>query len=225
MQITEQERYIASLDRAQSGIDLSFLRGRCVLVAGAAGMLGSCVVDLLRRYGQCRVIAMGRNAAAMEARFGPADDTYSFYRQDVSAPVAGFCEDVDYIVHAASNADPVRMAEDPVGTLMANVLGTRNLLDYGLTHKMKRFLFVSSGEVWPAERRAGRFYRRLLRPAGFVPSKKQLSRGKAGGRSSVSELHQSVWRRWGGGAALSPVWSHHDPKRQPGGLRISLERS
>ena len=49
MQITEQERYIASLDRAQSGIDLSFLRGRCVLVAGAAGMLGSCVVDLLRR--------------------------------------------------------------------------------------------------------------------------------------------------------------------------------
>lgn len=148
MQITEQERYIASLDRAQSGIDLSFLRGRCVLVAGAAGMLGSCVVDLLRRYGQCRVIAMGRNAAAMEARFGPADDTYSFYWQDVSAPVAGFCEDVDYIIHAASNADPVRMAEDPVGTLMANVLGTRNLLDYGLTHKMKRFLFVSSGEVY-----------------------------------------------------------------------------
>ena len=141
-------RYAACLKRALSGLDLSPLEGKRILVAGATGMLGSCVVDLLRSYGQCEVIAVGRNAAAAEERFGPADGTYSFYQQDVAEPIGESLGDVDYIIHAASNADPVRMARDPVGTLTANVQGTKNLLDYGLSHGMRRFLFVSSGEVY-----------------------------------------------------------------------------
>lgn len=148
MRITEHERYAISLRHALSGLDLSPLKGKCVLVAGASGMLGSCIVDLLRSDGRCRVVAMGRNRSAAEARFGPADDAYSFCRQDVTEPVAECSERVDYIIHAASNADPVRMAQDPAGTLLANVQGTKNLLDYGLSHGMERFLFVSSGEVY-----------------------------------------------------------------------------
>ena len=31
---------------------------------------------------------------------------------------------------------------------MSNIMGTKNLLDYGRTHGMKRFLYVSSGEVY-----------------------------------------------------------------------------
>ena len=148
MRLGENKRYAACLERARSGLDLSPLRGKRVLVAGAAGMLGSCVVDLLRGYGQCEVIAMGRSVSKAGERFGPADDTYSFYQQDVAEPVSEALGSVDYIIHAASNADPVRMAEDPVGTLTANVQGTKNLLDYGLSHGMRRFLFVSSGEVY-----------------------------------------------------------------------------
>lgn len=148
MRLGENKRYAASLARARSGLDLSPLQGKRVLIAGASGMLGSCVVDLLRGYGQCEVIATGRNAAVAEERFGPADGTYSFYRQDVAEPIKESLGSVDYIIHAASNADPVRMASDPVGTLTANVQGTKNLLDYGLSHGMRRFLFVSSGEVY-----------------------------------------------------------------------------
>lgn len=148
MRITENKQYAAALRRALAGLDLSPLRGSRVLVAGAAGMLGSCVVDLLRSYGRCQVIAVGRDALVAEERFGPADDTYFFCRQDVSEPMAETLGDIDYIIHAASNADPLRMAKDPVGTLLANVQGTKNLLDYGLSHGMKRFLFVSSGEIY-----------------------------------------------------------------------------
>lgn len=148
MRLGENKRYAACLERALSGLDLSPLCGKRVLIAGAAGMLGSCVVDLLRAYGQCEVIAMGRNAAAAGERFGPEDGTYSFRRQDVAEPIGELPGSVDYIIHAASNADPVRMAGDPVGTLTANVQGTKNLLDCGLSHGMKRFLFVSSGEVY-----------------------------------------------------------------------------
>lgn len=148
MKIAANKRYAASLARALSGLDLSPLAGRRVLVAGGAGMLGSCLVDLLREDGRCRVIAVGRDAAAARERFGPEDGSYSFYRHDVSEPLTNLSEHIDYIIHAASNADPLRMAKDPVGTLMANVEGTRNLLEYGMAHGMRRFLFVSSGEIY-----------------------------------------------------------------------------
>lgn len=138
MRLTENKRYAAALGRAVSGLELGPLEGKTVLIAGASGMLGACLTDALRRWGGCRVVAMGRSVPE------GADS----WRHDVSEPLAEFSEAVDYIIHAASNADPARLAEDPAGTLLSNVQGTKNLLDYGLAHGMRRFLFVSSGEVY-----------------------------------------------------------------------------
>lgn len=148
MYLLGSEQYCSALTKIVKEIDLGFLQDKTVLIAGASGMLGSCLVDLLRFDGRSRVIAMGRNAAYAEERFGPSDEKYTFYQGDVCVPIADFRKNVDYIIHAASNADPVRMAKDPAGTLLSNVQGTKNLLDYGMAHGMKRFLFVSSGEVY-----------------------------------------------------------------------------
>ena len=54
----------------------------------------------------------------------------------------------DYIIHAASNASPNAFSRNPVEIVKANIYGVSNLIEYGIKHGMKRFLYVSSGEVY-----------------------------------------------------------------------------
>ncbi len=155
MRLTENAAYLASLERSIRKCDLNFLSGRTLLVAGASGMLGSCVVDLIALWNRsqdrpCHIVAVSRNADRLRERFQTylGCSWFSEVRQDIALTPQGFPDAVDYIVHAASDADPVSMGRYPADILLANVIGTRNLLDYGLAHEMRRFLFVSSGEVY-----------------------------------------------------------------------------
>ena len=45
MRTIENKLYISALERGLSNLDLSPLQGKTVLITGATGMLGSCVVD------------------------------------------------------------------------------------------------------------------------------------------------------------------------------------
>ena len=56
--------------------------------------------------------------------------------------------DINYIIHAASNASPIYYKSDPVGTILPNTIGTKNLLDLSVAKKIESFLFISSGEVY-----------------------------------------------------------------------------
>lgn len=152
MRLTENRQYIEQLHTVGN---LDFLAGKSVMVTGATGMLGSCLVDVIMLWNRsesapCRVIAVGRSEEKVRARFYNyiEDSNFVLIQQDVCQPIEGIHEQVDYIIHAASNADPVNMVKYPVDTLLANVIGTKNFMEYGMAHGMKRFLFVSSGEIY-----------------------------------------------------------------------------
>lgn len=127
------------------------LQGKNILVTGATGLIGSAFVEmLLREEALCvNIYAAGRNEERAKKRFAlyANDERLHFLKYDVTEELTSDVE-FHYIIHAASNASPNFFAEHPVEVMMANLIGVKNLLDYGREHQMERFLYVSSGEVY-----------------------------------------------------------------------------
>lgn len=127
------------------------LSGTNILVTGATGLIGGCLVEALmmnpkRDY---HVYASGRNEERARGRFKTfaEDPAFHFVRYDVMLPLD--CDThFEYIIHAASNANPKLYATQPVEVMKANLDGVANLMEYGMNHGMRRFLYVSSGEVY-----------------------------------------------------------------------------
>ena len=146
--------YIEDLvSTAQDVTDIKSLCGSSILITGCTGTIGSWLADTLILYNELnaadmKIILAGRNIKRMKAHFEKCPTTppdYVYYDLG-EAPEWDF--PVDYIIHAAGNAHPAAFNGDPCGTITGNILGTWNLLKYGLDHGCKRFLYISTGEVY-----------------------------------------------------------------------------
>ena len=140
------------------GLDWSVLQNKSLMISGATGMIGSFLVDLIAYLNEtknlsCTVIALGRTEAKAKTRFAAfwGKPWFRFLACDINAgiPEAGTA---DYILHAASNTNPVAYATDPIGTVTTNILGTYQLLEYAAAHQTRRFIFASTVEVYGENR-------------------------------------------------------------------------
>ena len=55
------------------------------------------------------------------------------------------CKDIDVVVHLAANTGVAPSVENPREDMENNILGTLNMLEAARRHKVKRFIFASSG--------------------------------------------------------------------------------
>lgn len=150
------EREIEYLSAA--GLPWEKLEGKKVIISGATGMIGKCLIDLLmyrnRTAGQpVSVAALSRNGENAKARLGEYWElpNFQYIRCDVNKEIPE-CGRADVIIHAASNTHPLQYSRDSVGTIASNVIGTKNLLDYAVSHGIRHFCFVSSVEVYGENR-------------------------------------------------------------------------
>ncbi len=154
----EDMEYLANLQ-----LPWDRLCGTAIVISGASGMLGSLLVDALMFRNlncklDCRIYALGRSKARLEKRFAFWNAQYGrmlhLIEADICNPidVDGLPSEADFVVHLASNTHPVAYATDPVGTVLANVYGTRNMLDFAIAHGTSRFAFASSNEIYGENR-------------------------------------------------------------------------
>ncbi|MGX7049095.1 UDP-glucose 4-epimerase [Lactococcus piscium] len=152
MNFFQSDSYQSDLrEAALSIVDVNNLYGKTVLVTGASGMIGSFIVDTLVYLNQhfeanIAIIALGRHKKNLVSHFGNHSEYISYLVQDVTAPFL-YKENIDYIIHAASNANPSTYSSDPVGTISANLLGTENLLKVSRANGAK-FIYISTGEIY-----------------------------------------------------------------------------
>lgn len=160
MEFIECAEYRKACEKA-SGANLPWekLKGASVMISGATGMIGSFLTDLImyqnrnRNLG-CRVIALGRNEEKAKKRFAAywQNPIFEFRCCDINRPMNLPEEQVDYILHLASNTHPVAYATDPIGTITVNITGTYQLLEYAVKCRIRRFLFASSVEIYGENR-------------------------------------------------------------------------
>lgn len=132
----------------------SELKSKRILVTGVSGMIGSAVMDLLIYLNEYKgfdmhLYAAARRESSVHDRFQEfcQRDYFHFVPYDANCEIT-FDLSLDYMIQAASNADPKAIFQYPVETLMSNVYGMEQMLEYSRRKDVTRILFVSSSEVY-----------------------------------------------------------------------------
>jgi len=126
------------------------------LVTGAAGFIGSNLVERLLRLGQ-EVVALDNlltgyrhNVDDAVASSGAPADRCRFMVVDAAdrEACAEACEGVDVVLHQAALGSVPRSIVEPLATHASNVEGFISVLDAARAAGVKRFVFASSSSVY-----------------------------------------------------------------------------
>lgn len=141
------------------------MKDSSILISGATGLVGSFFVDVLMYRNKwfdmnCQIYAMGRNEQRAQNRFAYCLDNplFSFLSHDINLPLTGEWDNIDYVLHLASNTHPKAYSTDPIGTITTNIIGVKNMLDFSVQCHAKRFAFTSSNEIYGENRGDKEFF-------------------------------------------------------------------
>lgn len=178
--------YLNDLTKSQSACpNLNKINGSSILITGATGLVCSAIVDFLLNLNDTvdaritiYVTARSRKKAEQrfENRINRAD--VIFVKYDALKEI-NWEFHVDYIIHGASPANPALYVRQPVETMLANILGINNILEYAKNHYTKRVLFISSSEVYGKKDNSAPYgdseygYVDILNPRACYPSAKR----------------------------------------------------
>ena len=148
-------QYAQDLLRVVQGGGISpALRGKRVLVTGATGLVGSCLVDLLMAYNKhsnagLHIHAMGSTEQSVLRRFPSYTHSEFFHPHgaDLSCPGV-VLPSADYLVHAASCSHPRQYEDHPVEVIRLAVQGALSVLQHAANTPGSRSVVCSSYEVY-----------------------------------------------------------------------------
>lgn len=129
------------------------LDGHSLLITGATGMICSVVAEIvlyLNKNGfQIKLYLAGRNREKLMARFEPFSEglDYTFVYFD-ALKTQSYDFSFDYIIYGAGNSNPIFYVDEPVETMLSNIVGLNSFLSGAIVNPVKRILYISSSEVY-----------------------------------------------------------------------------
>ena len=187
--------------------------GQNVLVTGGAGFLGSHVCD--------RLIQQGARVACLDSLLtGSADNIRHLLRLPaftfIEADVRNALPDGDFkeIWNLASPASPTHYQDDPVGTLMTNVVGTNNVLELA-RRSGARVLQASTSEVYgdPEVHPQPEDYRGAVNPIGPRACYDE-------GKRAAETLCFDYSRKYGVEIRVARIFNTYGPRMDPSDGRV-----
>lgn len=143
------------------------------LVTGAAGFIGSNLVERLLRSGQ-RVrgldnFSTGHKRNLIEVRRLVGDElmrNFDFVKADIRDPEACWAavQGQDFVLHQAALGSVPRSIADPLASHGSNVTGFINLLEAARKAGVKRFVYAASSSTYGDERSLPKVEHRIGKP-------------------------------------------------------------
>ena len=156
MSIYDSKIWRSDLDEIITTLpELQELEGNSVMITGCTGLICSAIIDVLINWNEnhehkIKILAAGRDEKKVMARFAPysRQTWFTCIPYDATSTENVFPDSCDYIIHGASNASPNKIIQEPVETMMSNIIGIKCLLDYAKDKGTKRILYISTSEVY-----------------------------------------------------------------------------
>lgn len=132
------------------------LSGKIICVTGAAGSIGSEIVVQILSYQPQKIILVDQDESALyelERELARIQTTIAFfpYLVDItnrSRMKAIFEEHKPHLVfHAAAYKHVPMMESNPHEAVLCNILGTKNLADLSVDHRVEKFVMVSTDKA------------------------------------------------------------------------------
>ena len=146
-------------------IDWNKLNNKNILITGATGLIGTFLIDAIMYKNNIdnmniKIYVISRNKEKILNRFSKYNpqEISTNNSSDFMYIIQDICEQLDlnikfdYIIHGASNTHPMLYSTDPVGTIMTNVLGFYNILNYSKKFTPERIVLLSTVEIYGQNR-------------------------------------------------------------------------
>jgi nucleoside-diphosphate-sugar epimerase len=120
-----------------------------VLVTGGAGFIGSHLVEKLLTLG-ARVSVIDTMLCGDKIVHLKGNKNLSVHELDVTdaKAIAPVFKGIDMVFHLAAVVGVEETQTDPLNVLNVEVIGTSNVIALAAKHKVKKFIFASSSEVY-----------------------------------------------------------------------------
>lgn len=148
------------LDRKAIRMDMqgigAELKGKRVLVSGAAGSIGSEIVRQLMKFETALIIMLDQSETALhnlslemeEHRSGQNVHAFIGDVKDAGRMEFLFSEfKPQYVYHAAAYKHVPLMEDNPAESVKTNVLGTKTMADLSVKHKVEKFVMISTDKA------------------------------------------------------------------------------